>query len=177
MNNFCITKENEFNCVSPIFEEFDDEITIMKVILEYFKRYLPGIMIKKLDCYNKPIVIDPRDIDVTFQKDFGNYVAILIPSDDNSVYPDDNFKIEETEYVFQFHIEVRENDSEGALENLIKFKSGIKTMLVNMDQNLGLITKMGPFSYNGPFNDPNDINAIIRTGTYTFSVKDTHIKQ
>lgn len=177
MNRFCITSENEFKCTSPIFEEFGDEILIIKIILEYFKRYLPEVMSKKVDCYNRQILLDPSDIDVKLQKDPGKYVVILVLTDDESKYPDDGFRLEETTYSFQLNLEVVEDDVEGSLENLIKLKSGVKTLLVNMDRNLGLTTNIEGFTYDGPFTIEGTNDKHVRLGTYRFSVSDTQVRQ
>lgn len=177
MNSFCIKGEKELVCHNPTFLEFDDEIEIMMVVLEYFKRFLPQLMKTKKDCYNKPIIIDKNDIGVTVQKDFGKYILVLIPTEDRSSYRDDNFVMEDTEYAFQLQLQVTEDDQEGSLENLIKFKSGVKTMLVNMDNNIGLNTNIEGFSFDGPFNDPIENNRFVRIGTYDFSVQDTRVKQ
>lgn len=177
MDNFCINSEQEFKCKSPSFNEFDDEIDIMILVLEYFKRFLPRVMSDKKDCWGKTIKIDPKDIGVVVQKDYGNYIIVLAPTDDNSSYLDDNFTIENSTYAFQIQIEVREEDSEGCLENLIKLKSGIKTLLVNMDINLGLNVLIDGFSFDGPFSDPHSNNKIIRQGTYRFSVLNTQTKK
>lgn len=177
MSNFCVRGEEQIQCKDPIFLEFDDEINIIVIILEYFKQYLPQLLESKKDCYNKPIIIDKKDIGVTIQKDFGDYVLILIPTEDNSSYRDDNFMMEDSEYSFQLQLQVREDDSEGCLENLIKFKSAVKTMLTNMDRNINLNTVIDGFSYDGPFGDPVQNNKFVRLGTYTFSVQDTRFKK
>lgn len=177
MDNFCIEGEYIFKCKTPTFEEFDDERDVIVLILEYFKRFLPQIMYQKKDCWGKPIQIDPKDIGVTTQKDFGNYVVILVPTDDNSTYNDERFTVEDSVYSFQLQLEVREDDSEGSLENLIKLKSGVKTMLINMDNNIGLNTSIEGFSYDGPFDDIRDSNKFIRQGFYKFSVSDTKVKK
>lgn len=177
MNNFCIQGEEQFKCKTPIFPEFDDEIETITIVLEYLKRFLPRIMSNKKDCYGKNIKIDPKDIGVTVQKDYGNYVVILTPTDDNSSYRDDNFQLENTLYAFQILMEVREDDSEGCLENLIKLKSGIKTLLVNMDINLGLNITIDGFSFDGPFSDPQSNNKIIRQGIYRFAISYNRVKK
>lgn len=177
MDSFCIKGEKQLKCYNPTFLEFEDEIDIMIVVLEYFKQFLPQLMATKKDCYNKPIIIDKKDIGVTVQKDFGNYLLVLVPTEDNSSYSDDNFIKEDSQYSFQLQLQVREDDQEGSLENLIKFKSGVKTMLVNMDNNLGLNVNIEGFSYDGPFNDPIDNNIFVRLGTYNFSIQDTRVKE
>lgn len=177
MKSFCIQGDRPLICKTPVFQEFEDEIEIITIILEYLKQYLPQIMAKKLDCYRKPIKIDPKDIGVVVQKDFGNYLVVLVPVEDNSFYPDDYKRTEESEYVFQIDIQVSEDDCEGSLENLIKLKSGIKTMLVNMDDNIGLNSTIEGFSFDGPFDDPLDNNRFVRQGTYRFSVQDNRFKR
>lgn len=175
MNNFCITGEEQFKCKEPTFLEFENEIPIMITVLEYFKRFLPRLMSNKLDCYNKQINIDPKDIDVILHKEFGDYVVVLVPTEDTSSYLDDNFTIENSEYSFELQFQARDSDPEGSLQNLILLKSGIKTMLVNMDVNLGLNVEVGPCIFDGPFEI--DSNKTVRTGSYKFTIKDSKIKK
>ena len=177
MSNFCIKGEKQIQCQNPIFLEFDDEMDIMILVLEYFKQFLPQLMATKKDCYNKPIIIDKKDIGVVVQKDFGDYLLVLIPTEDNSSYKDDNFMMENSNYAFQLQLHVSSVDAEGSLENLIKFKSGVKTMLTNMDNNIGLNTTIEGFSFDGPFNDPIRNNNFVRLGTYSFSIEDTRFKK
>lgn len=172
---FCIRGEIPLVCKNPVFHEFQDETEIIILILRYFKTYLPVVMRNKLDCRNRPIKLDPKDIGVSLQNELGDYVVLLVPTDDNSSYRDDNFFQEDTEYIFQLQLQVAEEDSEGALENLIKLKSGVKSMLVNMDNNLGLNTVIDSFSFEGPYGVESSTK-LIRQGTYTFSVTDNRFK-
>lgn len=173
---FCIEAEIPLKCSNPVFDEFPDMTDIMILVLRYFKTYLPELMLKKKDCYKRPIKINPKDIAFVAEGELGDYVVIIVPTDDNSTYKDDNFFQEDSEFVFQARLQVVEDDSEGALENLIKLYSGVKTMLVNMDQNLGLRTAVGPFSYDGPYTIEGS-KRVVRDGVYSFSIFDTRYKQ
>lgn len=172
---FCINGEFQPPCKQLTFNEFPDEKNVIVLILEYFKAFLPKIIKNKKDYYNKNIIIDPKDIGLRLEKEFGDYVVILSIADDNSSYPDQNFYIEETEYNFQIDLQVLAEDSLAALENLIKLKSAVKTLLVNMENNLLLTTVIEGFSY-GSFGIDDELNNYIRQGTYRFSIQDKNFK-
>lgn len=174
---FCPSSELKLQCKEPIFEEFTDETDIIILILEYFRKFLPSVMYKKKDWSGQPIKIDPNDIGIRVQKDSGNYLMVLVPLEDNSTYPDDMSRLENSDYVFQIQIQVREEDTEASLENLLKFKSGIKTMLVNMGHNIGLNVNIDGFAFDGPFSDPQSSNKQVRVGIYRFSVIDTKVRE
>lgn len=175
-SGFCIKGEFVAPCKELTFYEFPDEKEVIVLILEYFKRFLPQIAKKKTDYYNKPIIVNPKDITVVYQGDaYGDYVAVLGLVDDNSTYPDDSFYHEETNYVFQVDLQVTADDALASLENLIKLKSIVKTLLVNMDNNLQLITTMEGFSWGNY--GINDSNKYIRQGTQRFSIQSTNIRK
>lgn len=183
-SGFCIQGDNPLSqCKDFIFDEFPDEKGVIVLILEYFKTFLPQMFQKKdikgrlihTDYYNKPIIIDPKDIDLTVQKEPGSYVVVLSITDDDSSYPDEEFYQERTVYSFQIDLWVHADDSLGALENLIRLKSATKTLLVNMDRNLDLKTFIDGFSF-GEFGIDESHN-FVRQGTYRFSVEDTNFKQ
>lgn len=176
ISNFCIDAETVLKCKNPTFLEFEDETGVIITLLAYFKRYLPQVMASKLDCHKRNIKIDPNDIGVVPQSNSGDYVIVIVPSDDNSSYKDDRFFFEDSEYVFQIQIETRDDSSEGALQNLIALKSGIKTMLVNMETNLGLSINIEGFSFEGPYSIEGS-KKLIRQGTYRFSVFESKQKK
>lgn len=171
---FCIEGEFEPFCKEFTFDEFPDEKGVMVLIFEYFKRFLPEILKTKKDYYNKPIIIDPNDIGFTAQMDYGKYVVVISIADDNSSYPDENFYIEDTEYNFQIDLQVVANEMLESLENLIKLKSAVKTLLVNMEKNLSLNTVIEGFSY-GNFGKDESQN-FVRQGIYRFSIQDKNFK-
>lgn len=165
---FCIKGEFVPPCKELTFYEFPDEKDVIVLILEYFKKFLPQVLSRKKDYYNQPISMDPKDIDLVSRKDYGNYVVVLAIADDNSSYSENGLQ-ENTEYAFQIDLQVQEDDTKASLENLIKLKSAVKTLLVNMDNNLNLLTDIEGFSY-GYAGDIEDSNKLIRQGTYRFSI-------
>lgn len=172
---FCINGEFNPPCTELTFYEFPDEKDTITLILEYFKRFLPEVLIRKKDYYNQPIIIDPNDIDLITQKDFGKYVIVLSISDDNSSYNDENFYLEDSEYVFQIDLLVVADDMIASLENLIKLKSAVKTLLTNMDNNLQLRTTVDGFAY-GNFGK-SESNTYLREGIYRFSVQSDNYRK
>lgn len=172
---FCINGEFQPPCKNLTFYEFPDEKNVIVLILEYFKTFLPQILKTKKDYYNKSIIIDPKDIGLTTQKDYGKYIVVLSIADDNSSYLDENFHIENTEYVFQIDLQVTSDNMLASLENLIKLKSAVKTLLVNMENNLLLTTVIEGFSY-GNFG-LDESKEFVRQGTYRFSIQDNNFKK
>ncbi len=172
---FCVKGQFEDRCKDFIFDEFPDEKATIVLILEYFQVFLPQLLRKKKDYYNKPIIIDPKDIDLVAQKEYGPYVVLLSITGDTSIYPDEQFFRESTEYSFQIDLQVYSDESLASLENLIKLKSAVKTLLVNMDHNLQILTEVGDFSY-GSFGI-DESNQFVRQGIYTFSIQDTNHKK
>lgn len=176
VNNFCIVGEVPLKCKEPKFDEFEDETSLIVLLLHYFKTYLPEVMAKRVDSKNRQIKMNPADIDLTTHKYPGDFIAILVPTEDNSSYRDDGFMFEDTEYVFEFLLEVKADDFEGSMWNLVKLKSGIKTMLVNMDYNIGLNLIVDNFSHGGT-GTIAETKQFVRGGTYRFSITDNRIKK
>lgn len=175
-NYFCVETDTCPTTTDVTFWEFDDEIDVMNLILHYFKKYLPFVMSHKKDHKNRQIKIDPDDIGVIPEKDYGDYIVLLIPTEDSSTYEDNSFLMENTEYNFQIDIEVKSDDAKSSMINLIKLKSGVKTLLVNMDSKLGLNVTIGSFAFAGPFT-MEGTKGVVRAGTYKFSVIDTKLRK
>lgn len=173
---FCIKGEFEAKCKDFTFQEFPNEKDVIVLILEYFKTFLPIILKGKKDYYNKSIIIDPKDIDLMTQKDYGKYVAVISMTDDNSTYIDENFSLENTEYAFQIELQVVADGVLESFENMIKFRNAVKTLLVNMDKNLKLNTVIDSFSLEG-VGGIEGSNKFVRQGTYRFSIQSTNYKQ
>jgi hypothetical protein len=169
---FCIEGISEPICKDPDLSEFKDEIPLIAKILIYFKQYLPIVMSKKKDALKRSIIIDPKDVDIEYQKEPGDYVVILGLTDDNSSYTDD-FRQEYYDYAFEFSLEAKGHNFEGSKQNLLLLKSGVKTLLVNMDTNLGLETTIDGFSLDGIREGEG---YLIREGSYRFSVSGTQRK-
>lgn len=174
-SSFCIEGTPDLKCKEPRFDEFENEIPLMKIILAYFRTYLPSLMIKNKDCRGRWIKMDKEDIGVSLRKEPGDYIALLVPTDDLSSYPDDTFTLEDSEYAFELQLRARDIEFEGALENLIILKSVVKTMLVNMDYNLGLAVEIEGFSFGGLTLESE--NKLRRDGTYRFSITDSRVKR
>ncbi len=175
-HGFCIEGDIQPFCKELKFFELPDEKDIIVLILEYFKRFLPQVLKRKTDYYNKPIIIDPKDIDLILQKGFGPYVVLLSIADDNSTYPDNDYYSESTEYAFQIDLQVYSEDALASLENLIKLKSAVKTLLISMENNLDIITVIDGFSY-GASGLEEGSNNFVRQGTYRFSIESTNFRK
>lgn len=174
-NGFCIQGEFNPSCREMTFYELPDEKDVIVLILEYFKRFLPQVLKRKSDYYNQTIVIDPKDIDLISRPDYGKYVVVLSITDDNSLYPDNDFQREISTYAFQIDLQVQADDMLASLENLMKLKSAVKTLLINMENNLRLTTVIDGFSYGQYGLDES--NRYVRQGIYRFSIESDNYKE
>lgn len=173
---FCITTEKEATCEVFEIKEFPPVDLITNKVLGYFQTYLPIFLKSRKDVDNKPIIIDPKDIDIFYSSTDSDYRATLQLTEDNSSYPDSNRYVEQLELVFKLQLSVKGYDTRKIWKNLITFQGVVKSMLLAMDEQLGLEVEIEGFSFDGNY-VLSGTQTYIREGTYNFIIRNENIRE
>lgn len=178
MQKFC-AEGNVTNPKCYTLETFDfsSEESIFEILLDVLKSELPQKMSLQVDCENKPMYIDEKDIDIIVGEGTPHFECVLNPLNAVPTYTDNRFQ-RTVEYNFELILTVHNEDAKCITWELLRFKNAVESLIVAAEFVIDGYDVVDVETKGFEYFIPEQVGKMVymRQGSYRFAVTVTQFK-